>query len=65
MARITQAANIEQQNEEHALVFFEQMLAQLPDPRRAQGQRYPLRSVVVIALMAMICGSDDAETSGG
>jgi predicted transposase YbfD/YdcC len=61
MARITQADKIEQENEEHALLFFEEMLAQLPDPRRAQGRRYPLRSVVVIALMAMICGSDDAE----
>lgn len=61
MARITQATKIEQDNEDHALAFFEQMLGQLPDPRRAQGRRYPLRSVVVIALMAMICGSDDAE----
>ena len=35
MARITQAAKIEQENEEQALVFFEQQLAQLPDPQQA------------------------------
>ena len=61
MPRITQAQAIEQENEQQALLFFEQTLSALPDPRRAQGVRYPLRSVVVIALMAMICGSDDAE----
>jgi predicted transposase YbfD/YdcC len=27
-----------------------------------QGQRYPLRLVVIVALMAMICGCDDAES---
>ena len=37
------------------------MLAALPDPRRPQGVRYPLASVVVIGLMAMVCGCDDAE----
>jgi len=61
MPRITQAQAIEQENEQQALLFFEQTLSALPDPRRRQGVRYPLRSVVVIALMAMICGSDDAE----
>ncbi|MCP4449717.1 MAG: transposase family protein [Myxococcales bacterium] len=34
----------------------EGVLADLPDPRRPQGVRYPLRSVVVIALMSMLCG---------
>lgn len=61
MARVTQAAQIEQDNEQHALAYFTTALAQLPDPRRAQGTRYPLETVVVIALMAMVCGSDDAE----
>lgn len=61
MARRTEAQRIEQANEEAALVFFREALSSLPDPRRAQGTRYPLVSVVVIALMAMVCGSDDAE----
>lgn len=61
MPRITQAQAIEHDNEQQALRFFEQTLFALPDPRRRQGVRYPLRTVVVIALMAMICGSDDAE----
>jgi predicted transposase YbfD/YdcC len=62
MARLTQAQKIESENEQQALQFFQQMLAELPDPRRAQGRRYPLISVIVIALMAMVCGSDDAES---
>jgi predicted transposase YbfD/YdcC len=61
MARRTEAQRIEQANEEAALAFFREALSSLPDPRRAQGTRYPLVSVVVIALMAMVCGSDDAE----
>ncbi len=61
MARVTQVQQIERENEQQALAFFETMLARLPDPRRRQGVRYPLKSVVVIALMAMVCGSDDAE----
>ena len=32
------------------------------DPRRRQGVRYPLPSVVMVALMAMVSGCDDAET---
>jgi len=48
--------------EQAAREFFEQMLAGLPDLRRTQGMRYPLRSVVVIALMAMICTCDNAES---
>jgi predicted transposase YbfD/YdcC len=59
--RVTQAQKIEQENEQQALAFFAGTLGALPDPRRAQGVRYPLRTVVVTALMAMVCGSDDAE----
>jgi len=61
MARVTEAQRIEQANEERALVFFREALASLPDPRRSQGIRYPLSSVVVIALMSMVCGADNAE----
>jgi len=61
VARMTKADKLSRDNEEEALGFFEQMLGELPDPRRPQGQRYPLRTVVVTALMAMVCGSDDAE----
>lgn len=34
----------------------------LGDSRRGQGRRYPLRTVIVTALMAMVCGCDDAES---
>jgi predicted transposase YbfD/YdcC len=61
MGRITEAQRIQQDNEEAALVFFREALSALPDPRRRQGVRYPLASVVVIALMSMVCGCDDAE----
>jgi len=61
MARVTQAQKIARENEEQALRFFEQALGALPEPRRRQGIRYPLRTVVVTALMAMVCGCDDAE----
>lgn len=61
MARVTEAQRIEQANEEAALVFFREALSSLADPRRRQGTRYPLASVVVIALMAMVCGADNAE----
>jgi predicted transposase YbfD/YdcC len=61
MSRVTHAERIEQENELQALEFFRQALGALPDPRRRQGTRYPLNAVVVIALMAMICGCDDAE----
>jgi len=62
MPRQTIAQKIESNNELEALEFFETRLASLVDPRRPQGVRYPLRSVVVIALMAMVCGSDNAES---
>jgi predicted transposase YbfD/YdcC len=61
MARMTQAQKIEHDNEAQALQFFRDALAALPDPRRPQGVRYPLPTVVVTALMAMVCGCDDAE----
>ncbi|MCP4444603.1 MAG: transposase family protein [Myxococcales bacterium] len=62
MARATKAQKIEIENELAALQFFERMLAGLTDPRRPQGLRYPLRSVVVIALMSMVCSCDNAES---
>lgn len=61
MGRPTEAQRIEQANEEAALEFFREALRSLGDPRRRQGIRYPLSSVVVIALMAMVCGADNAE----
>jgi predicted transposase YbfD/YdcC len=62
MARQTEAQRIEEENEAVALGYFDKALRDLPDPRRRQGQRYPLRTVVVTALMAMVCGCDDAES---
>jgi predicted transposase YbfD/YdcC len=61
MARATQAQLVEAANEATALEFFQRALFWLPDPRRRQGVRYPLVSVVTIALMAMVCGADNAE----
>lgn len=61
MARVTKSTAWQQEREQEALSAFEQALVGLDDPRRRQGLRYPLRSVVVIALMAAICGADDAE----
>ena len=60
MARMTREQKLTKEMEEEALRFFEAMLEQLPDPRRSRGKRYPLRTVVVTALMAMVCGADDA-----
>ena len=40
---------------------FDGALRLLRDPRRPQGVRYPLRSVVLVALMAFICDCNDAE----
>ncbi len=60
-AKISQARAIQNANESAALLFFQMALSSLPDPRRPQGVRYPLRTVVVIALMATVCGADDAE----
>lgn len=61
MPRRSKAQQHHHELEQQALAFFKHALSELPDPRRAQGVRYPLHSVVVIALMAMVCGADDAE----
>ena len=61
MPRVTEAQRIATENESAALMFFRETLGNLTDPRRPQGIRYPLQSVVVIGLMAMVCGCDDAE----
>jgi predicted transposase YbfD/YdcC len=61
MARVTESQRIEDCTEADALEFFGRMLADLPDPRRPQGVRYPLKTVIVTALMAAVCGCDDAD----
>ena len=60
MPRLTEAQRIQKEQEEQAIAYFKGTLEPLKDPRRAQGKRYPLRTVVVTALMAMVCGCDDA-----
>lgn len=50
------------QKEKEALEEFKRLLGLVPDPRRPQGVRYPLKSVVIIALMAMVAGADDAQS---
>jgi predicted transposase YbfD/YdcC len=64
MARLTQQQKIRQENEQQALHFFQTALAALPDPRRRQGVRYPFETVLIVALMGMVCGCDDAEALG-
>ena len=61
MARQTESQKLEQQTQEQALESFKSLLEALPDPRRPQGVRYPLLTVVATALMAIVCGCDDAE----
>ena len=61
MARVTREQRSAQGTEAQALELFRGALDAVPDPRRPQGVRYPLETVVVIALMAMVCGCDDAE----
>lgn len=61
MPRLTQAQQIQHEQEQQAIAYFEGTLEPLRDARRAQGKRYPLRTVIVTALMAMVCGCDDAE----
>ncbi len=60
IARVTEAQRIEQGNEEAALELFKRGLPLLPDPRRRQGVRYPLVSVITVALMAMVWGEANA-----
>lgn len=61
MARKTKWARWSEGAEEAALAHFDAALAGLRDPRRAQGMRYPLRTVVMVSLMSLVCGGDDAE----
>jgi hypothetical protein len=61
MPRLSKEQLLPQELELQALAFFERTLSELPDARRPQGKRYPLRTVIVIALMAMVCGADDAQ----
>lgn len=40
-------------------LLFLDHFADLPDPRRAQGQRHKLVDILFIALCAVLCGADD------
>ena len=40
-------------------ISFFDCFADLPDPRRAQGQRHKLIDILFIALCAVLCGADD------
>lgn len=39
-----------------------EQFADLPDPRKNRGRRHPLITILTIAIMAVICGSDDFES---
>lgn len=61
LERKPQAVACAEQIEAAVLAYFRGALTRLPDPRRAQGKRYPLELVVMTALLAMVCGADDAQ----
>jgi hypothetical protein len=58
---MSEGARLEVRNEAAPLGCVEEAFAHLEDPRRVQGVRYPLRTVVLTARKAMVCGCDDAE----
>lgn len=60
-SRISKKRKTKRQKEKEALEQFKYLLSQTPDPRRPQGVRYPLESVITIALMAMISNADNAQ----
>jgi len=61
VVRKSLAVRWREDRELEALAHFQRAVECLPDPRRSQGQRYPLRTVIVTALMGMVCGADDAQ----
>jgi len=61
MGRVTQD---QQLGNEFAVTAVENFLNELDgisDPRRPQGTRYPLKSILLIALMAVICDINSAQ----
>lgn len=61
MARKTKQDLINDLNSEHYLTRFQYFLQNSIDPRRKQGQRYSLEVIIIVALLASICGADDAQ----
>lgn len=61
MARKSREAQWLETSEAEAFAHFRRLLEGLPDKRRRQGLRYPLTTVLMVALMAMVCGADDAQ----
>lgn len=43
------------------LMNLQEYFKDLPDPRKARGKRHELLEIVVISLLAMLCGADNAE----
>ena len=62
MARTTRAQRIEHENEQQAFACFVSLMQSLRDPSCAQGRRYPLPVVILVALLASVCGCDNAES---
>ena len=61
MARKSKEAQWLETSEAEAFAHFWRLLRGLHDKRRRHGLRYPLPTVLMVALMAMVCGADDAQ----
>ncbi len=61
MARKTKQDVINENNIDCYLMEFQTCLREATDPRRAQGKRYSLESIILTALLASICGAEDAQ----
>lgn len=59
MTRKTRQA--ERRDSRAAIDSARECFSTIPDPRRRQGKRFSLPDVLLIALMAILCGADSAE----
>lgn len=61
MGRLTQDQQLGNEFAATAVENFLNELNRITDPRRSQGTRYSLKSILLIALMAVICDINSAQ----
>jgi len=61
MAKVSQEQALINEFEAEALESFVSQLSKVTDPRRKQGQRYSLATILVTMLVASICNANSAE----